>query len=90
MANVNMGALLLTGFVVVGGAMIGGISRLLSGGSFIEIAGNLPWFRSGTKKQKCKKNVFINFNVAYLINIFVLNGKVVRVVLRAFTGAFFS
>lgn len=54
MANVNMGALLLTGFVIVGGAMIGGISRLLSGGSFIEIAGNLPWLRSGTKKQKCE------------------------------------
>jgi hypothetical protein len=52
MANINMGAILLTGFVVVGGAMIGGISRLLSGGNFVEIAGALPWFRSGQKKQK--------------------------------------
>lgn len=47
---------LLTGFVIVGGAMIGGISRLINGGSFIEIAGGLPWFRSGNKKQKSKKN----------------------------------
>ena len=54
MANVNIGAVLLTGFEIIGGAMIGGISRMLSGGSFIEIAGNLPWFRSGTKKQKCE------------------------------------
>lgn len=54
MANVNVGALLLTGFVVVGGAMIGGISRLVNGGSFIEIAGNLPWFQSASKKQKSK------------------------------------
>lgn len=53
MANINVGAILLTGFVVVGGAMIGGISRLFNGGSFIEVAaGGLPWFRSGNKKQK--------------------------------------
>lgn len=52
MANVNLGAVLLTGFVVVGGAMIGGISRLLNGGSFIEIAGSLPWAKGGNKKQK--------------------------------------
>lgn len=50
MANVNVGALLLTGFVIVGGAMIGGISRLVNGGSFLEVAGNLPWFRN--KKQR--------------------------------------
>lgn len=52
MANVNLGAILLTGFVVVGGAMIGGISRLLNGGNFIEIAGSLPWFRTRNMKQK--------------------------------------
>jgi len=52
MANVNTGALLLTGFVVVGGAMIGGISRLLSGGNFIEIAQSVPWLRNGPKKHK--------------------------------------
>lgn len=54
MANINVGAILLTGFVVVGGAMIGGISRMLNGGSFVEIAGGLPWFRTGNKKQKRK------------------------------------
>lgn len=54
MANVNFGALLLTGFVIVGGAMIGGISRLINGGNFIEVVGGLPWFKSGHKKQKGK------------------------------------
>lgn len=51
MANVNVGALLLTGFVIVGGAMIGGISRLVNGGSFLEVIGNgLPFLRN--KKQR--------------------------------------
>lgn len=52
MANVNVGAVLLTGMVVLGGSLIGGISRLINGGSFIEITGGLPWFRSGNKKNK--------------------------------------
>lgn len=52
MANINVGAILLTGVVVVGGAMIGGIARLLNGGNFIEIVGGLPWFKSGKKKQR--------------------------------------
>lgn len=50
LANINLGALMLTGVVVVGGAMISGISRLVNGGSFIEVAGGIPWFRN--KKQK--------------------------------------
>lgn len=50
-ANINVGAILLTGFLVVGGAMIGGISRLFNGGSFIEIIGGMPWFRAHNKKQ---------------------------------------
>lgn len=45
-----MGAILLTGMVLFGGSLIGGISRLVKGGSFIEITGGLPWFRSGNKK----------------------------------------
>lgn len=55
MANVNVGAILLTGIVVVGGAMIGGIARLLNGGNFIEIVGGLPWFKSGNKKHRDSK-----------------------------------
>jgi hypothetical protein len=53
MANVNMGAVLLTGIVIIGGAMIGGIGRLLNGGSFLEVYGSgLPWFKTAQKKQK--------------------------------------
>ena len=60
MANVNVGALVLTGIVVVGGAMIGGIGRLLSGGSFLELYGNaFPWLKSGQKKQKREYFFFV-------------------------------
>lgn len=53
MANINVGALILTGFVIFSGALIGGISRLVNGGNFIEIAaGGFPWLRNGLKKQK--------------------------------------
>jgi hypothetical protein len=53
MANVNVGAVILTGIVIVGGAMIGGISRLMNGGSFLEVYGNaLPWLKTGNKRQK--------------------------------------
>lgn len=62
MANINVGAVLLTGIVVVGGAMIGGIARLLGGGSFIEIIGGLPWFRSRDKKQRESEFATISIN----------------------------
>ncbi|KAG5669734.1 hypothetical protein PVAND_000028 [Polypedilum vanderplanki] len=53
MANVNVGAVLLTGIVIIGGTMIGGIGRLLNGGSFLEIYGGaFPWLKSGNKRQK--------------------------------------
>lgn len=54
MANINVGAVLLTGIVIFGGAMIGGIGRLINGGSFLEVVGGLPWFKSGSKRQKSK------------------------------------
>jgi hypothetical protein len=71
MANVNVGAVLLTGFVIVGGAMIGGISRLLSGGNFIEVAGNLPWFRTGPKKQKREKSLNFACESEVLLKVFL-------------------
>lgn len=52
MANVNVGAVILTGFVIVGGAMIGGIARLLNGGSFIEIYQGWPFFKNTKSKQQ--------------------------------------
>jgi hypothetical protein len=52
MANINIGAVLLTGIVVVGGAMIGGISRLLNGGSFIEVSQGWPFKATRNKQQK--------------------------------------
>lgn len=58
MANINAGALVLTGLVVFGGSLIGGIARMWNGGSFLEVAGNLPWFRSGIKKQKRKSGKY--------------------------------
>lgn len=75
MANVNVGAILLTGFVVIGGAMIGGISRMLNGGSFVEIAGGpgFPWFRTGNKKQKRKWSLSresLNTNLYKIQSIF--------------------
>lgn len=51
MANINVGAVILTGVVIFGGTLIGGIGRLINGGSFLEVVG-LPWFKSGSKKQK--------------------------------------
>jgi hypothetical protein len=61
MANVNVGAVLLTGIVIIGGAMIGGIARMFNGGSFIEVAGNLPWFRSKKQKRKNFSLLFLEF-----------------------------
>jgi hypothetical protein len=53
MANINVGAVLLTGIVIIGGTLIGGIGRLINGGNFIEINGNnIPWLKTGNKKQK--------------------------------------
>lgn len=60
MANVNVGAILLTGIIVVGGAMIGGIARLINGGSFLEVYG-LPWFKSRNKRQKGKLKSAVQF-----------------------------
>jgi hypothetical protein len=40
MAELNYGSFLYTGMVIVLGATIGGISRVINGGSFIEIIGN--------------------------------------------------
>lgn len=53
MANVNVGAVLMAGIIIVGGATISGISRLINGGSFLEVYG-LPWFKSNTKRQRRK------------------------------------
>lgn len=52
MANVNVGAVILTGIVIVGGAMIGGISRVFNGGSFIEVTQGFPFFKTTKNKQQ--------------------------------------
>lgn len=55
MANINVGAVLLTGIVVVGGAMIGGISRLFNGGSFVEVTQGWPFLKASRNKQQKRK-----------------------------------
>jgi hypothetical protein len=40
MAELNFSSLLYTGMVIVLGATIGGISRVVSGGNFIEVLAN--------------------------------------------------
>lgn len=57
MANVNVGAVILTGIVVVGGAMIGGIGRLLNGGSFIEIYQGFPFLKTTRNKQQKRESI---------------------------------
>lgn len=52
---------MLTGFVVLGGAMISGISRLMNGGSFIEVAGGIPWFRNKKQKSISRIHLFSDF-----------------------------
>lgn len=51
MANVNAGALLLTAMVLLGGSLIGGISRLVNGGSFMEVLLPSGSSRPGSKKK---------------------------------------
>lgn len=59
MANINVGAVLLTGIVIVGGAMIGGIGRLINGGNFIEVYGNsIPWLKSDYNKRQKRELIF--------------------------------
>jgi hypothetical protein len=60
MANINVGAVLLTGIVIFGGAMIGGIGRLFNGGSFVEITQGLPFFKPARSKQQ-KREFFKYF-----------------------------
>lgn len=55
MANVNVGAVILTGIVIVGGAMIGGISRIINGGSFIEVTQGWPFLKTTKNKQQKRK-----------------------------------
>lgn len=52
MANINVGAVILTGIVIVGSTMIGSIARLLNGASIVEIHQVLPFFKAAKNKQQ--------------------------------------
>lgn len=52
MASVNYGSIIFTGIVILMGATIGGISRVLNGGNFLEIIKGNPWGGPRNKKQR--------------------------------------
>jgi hypothetical protein len=52
LANINVAAVILAGFVALGGAMLGGAARFFRGDSFFD---GKPFFRTGNKKKKHKR-----------------------------------
>lgn len=72
MANVNVGAVVLAGFVALGGALIGGLARFFNGGISLNTG---PFFKSGKKKQKRKyiTNNSYNFILTLISLVFCLS-----------------
>jgi hypothetical protein len=52
LANVNVAAVIMAGFVALGGTMLGGAARFFRGESFFD---GKPYFRTGNKKKKHKR-----------------------------------
>lgn len=54
LANVNVAAVILAGFVALGGTMLGGAARFFRGENFFD---GKPLFRTGNKKKKQKRDL---------------------------------
>jgi hypothetical protein len=58
LANINVAAVILAGFVALGGTLLGGAARFFRGDNFFD---GKPLFRTGNKKKKHKSRIIESF-----------------------------